>query len=187
TTVPVLLGKGDGTFQVAASYSAGSNPGSVAVGDFNGDGKTDLAVADYGSFFPATSGSVSVLLGRGDGTFQAAVDYGVGTNPVSVVVSDFNGDGKPDLAVGGSPISVLLGNGDGTFQAPVNYGAQEYPSSIAVGDFNTDGKLDLVVANELSMGPNNYTNGSVSVLLGNGDGTFRSAVNYGAGVSPDSV
>src|SRR5439155_10788865 len=85
TTVPVLLGKGDGTFQVAASYSAGSNPGSVAVGDFNGDGKTDLAVADYGSFFPATSGSVSVLLGRGDGTFQAAVDYGVGTNPVSVV------------------------------------------------------------------------------------------------------
>jgi len=97
--------------------------------------------------------------------FQAAVDYNVGTNPVSVAVGDFNGDGKPDLAVGGSSVSVLLGNGDGTFQPAVNYG----PGSgwgLAVADFNGDGKLDLATP--------------LSVLLGNGDGTFQPAGNYGS-------
>src|SRR5438874_83752 len=109
----------DGTFQTAANYGAGTHPFSVAVGDFNSDGRSDLAVANEGS------GNVSVLLGNGDGTFQAAVNYGAGGNPGSVAVGDFNADGKPDLAVantGSGNVSVLLGDGDGTFQPAVNYG-----------------------------------------------------------------
>jgi hypothetical protein len=154
----------------------GTNPASVAVGDFNGDGKLDLAVAN------SASNNVSVLLGNGDGTFQAAVNYAVGTNPASVAVGDLNGDGKLDLAVaniGSNNVSVLLGNGDGTFKAAVNYAVGSSPYSVAVGDFNGDGKLDLAVANP---GSNN-----VSVLLGNGDGTFQTAVNYAVGSYPYSV
>src|SRR5205807_5346036 len=120
-SVSMLLGKGDGTFQTAMNFAVGTNPSSVAVSDFNGDGKLDLAVANQGS------NNVSVLLGKGDGTFQAATNFGAGTNLFSVAVGDFNGDGKPDLAVAnigniGNPsspsnVSVLLGNGDGSFQA----------------------------------------------------------------------
>jgi 6-phosphogluconolactonase (cycloisomerase 2 family) len=105
----------------------------VAVGDFNGDGKPDLVTANY------WSGNVSVLLGNGDGSFQAHVDYGAGSGPSSVAVRDFNGDAKPDLAVanyGSNNVSVLLGNGDGTFQAHVDYDAGSSPESVAVGDFN---------------------------------------------------
>ena len=154
-----------------SAFGAGTNPDSAAVGDFNGDGKMDLAVANEGS------DNVSILLGNGDGTFQAAVNYGAGTDPDSVAVGDFRGDGKLDLVVANyysNNVSVLLGNGDGTFQAAVNYGVSA-PTSVAVGDFNGDGKLDLAVANVFS---------EVSVLLGNGDGTFQAAVNYGAGAEP---
>jgi hypothetical protein len=154
------------------AFSAGTGPDAVAVGDFNGDGKLDLAVANEGS------NNVSILLGNGDGTFQAAVDYGAGSNPSSVAVGDFRSDGKLDLVVandGSSNVSILLGNGDGSFQAAVNYGVGSAPTAVAVGDFNGDGKLDLAVANELS--------NNVSILLGNGDGTFQAAVNYGAGMT----
>jgi len=154
-----------------SAFGAGTNPDSAAVGDFNGDGKLDLAVANEGS------DNVSVLLGNGDGTFQAAVDYRAGTDPDSVAVGDFRGDGKLDLVVANyysNNVSILPGNGDGTFQAAVNYGVSA-PTSVAVGDFNGDGKLDLAVANVFS---------DVSVLLGNGDGTFQAAVNYGAGTEP---
>ena len=147
----MLLGNGDGTFRTAASYGAGLNPYSVAVGDFNGDGKRDLAVA--------TREFVAVLLGKGDGTFRTAVNYAAGLNPGSVVVGDFNGDGKPDLAVANydsNNVSVLLGNGDGTFEAAVNYLTGLNPYSVAVGDFNGDGKRDLMVAN---------AGGGVSILL----------------------
>jgi len=105
-SVGVLLGNGDGTFQPAVNFGVGSSPASVAVGDFNGDGKADLAVANYGS------NNVSVLLGKGDGTFQPAVNLSVGLNPLSVAVGDFNGDGRTDLAVANSlsnSVSVLLG------------------------------------------------------------------------------
>jgi hypothetical protein len=159
-----------------SAFGAGTDPDSAAVGDFNGDGKLDLAVANEGS------NNVSILLGKGDGTFQAAVDYGAGSNPSSVAVGDFRDDGKLDLVVandGSDNVSILLGNGDGTFQAAVNYGVGSAPTSVAVGDFNGDGKLDLAVVNELS---NNF-----SILLGNGDGTFQAAVNYGAGLSLFSV
>ncbi len=169
--VSILLGNGDGIFQTAVNYTAGAGPTGVAVGDFNGDGKADLAVTNGGS------NNVSVLLGNGDGTFQAAVNYGTGTGPFFVAVGDFNGDGKADLVVanyGGTNVSVLLGKGDGTFSPAVNYNAGGAPESVAVGDFNGDGKADLVVVN-------NTDPGSVSVLLGNGDGTFQ-AVNYGLGL-----
>ena len=180
-TVSILLGNGDGTYQTAVSYGAGRGPSSITVGDFNADGKTDLAVANV------LSANVSVLLGNGDGTFQTAVNYAAGANPRSVAVGDFNGDGKDDLAVANNSdanVTVLLGKGDGTFQAGVNYSADTGPQWVTVGDFNGDGKADLVVAD---YGPNNGSGGNLSVLLGNGDGTFRPAVGYAPGYTPFSV
>ena len=185
-SVSVLLGKGDGTFQPPARYGVGAYPFSVAVGDFNGDGKPDLAVAKY------YSAKVSILSGKGDGTFQAAVHYATGTIPVSVATGDFNRDGKLDLVVansGSDNASVLLGNGDGTFETAANYTVGSVPVSVAVGDFNGDGKPDLAVANFGLKDPGSgvYTNIGVSVLLGQGDGTFQDAFNYDAGTNPVAV
>jgi hypothetical protein len=143
----------------------------VAVADVNGDGRLDLAVANYS--YGASAGSVSVLLGNGNGTFQGAVNFAVGSIPVSVAVADVNGDGRPDLVTAnqsGNSVSVLLGNGNGTFQSAVNFGVGSSPRSVAVADVNGDGRPDLVTAN--------FGSGSVSVLLGNGNGTFHSAVNF---------
>jgi hypothetical protein len=176
----VLLGKGDGTFQSAVDYRAGHGSYSVAIGDLDGDGALDLAVPNW------WSSTVSVLLGTGDGTFQSPFNYGAGYRPCSVEIGDLDGDGAPDLAVANWSsynVSVLLGNGDGTFRSAVHYGAGEGPYSIAIGDLDGDGAPDLAVANEGRL----YTSGNVSALLGNGDGTFQSAINYGAGDRPYSV
>jgi hypothetical protein len=182
STVSVLLGNGDGTFQVAEDYLVVANPVSVAVGDFNGDGVPDLTVANYGS------GTVSVLLGKGDGIFQAPYGYPpygyliAGYFPISLVVGDFNGDGRFDLAVTGpTVVSVLLGKGDGTFLAAQIYAAGYSPNSVAVGDFNGDGHLDIAVANDIDRF------GTVSILLGKGDGTFLPAHSFSAGLSSHSV
>src|SRR5438445_75308 len=113
------------------------------------------------------------------GLFQPAVNYGVGTNPAFVAAADFNGDGKPDLAVtnyGSNTVSILLGNGNGTFQAPVNYAVAGPPRFVALSDLNGDAKLDLASANQ--------TSNNISILLGNGNGTFQVAVNYAVGVMP---
>jgi hypothetical protein len=190
--VSVLLGKGDGTFLTATGYAAGTHPWSVAVGDFNADGIPDLAVANYGTYPYYTDGSVSILLGQGDGTFLTAKSYPAGIAPKSVAVGDFNGDGKQDLAVAdigdnyakGQGVSVLLGQGDGSFLTAKTYVAWVDPYSVAVGDFNGDGKQDLAVANH---GEFPYTNGNVSVLLGQGDGTFPSTPAFPAGTNPWSV
>ncbi len=175
---PALAADGCPTPSFAAPivYNAGDDSYSMAVGDLNGDGKLDLAVAN------SSSTDISVLLGNGDGTFQPATSYGAGVGPWSVVVGDFNGDGKPDMAAanwGGftGSVSVLLGNGDGTFQTAANYGTGMFPVFVAVGDFNGDAKLDLAVANR----------GGISVLLGNGDGTFQRAVNYALFSRPQSI
>jgi hypothetical protein len=189
----VLLGNGDGTFRPAASYNSGGlNAFTVVSVDVNGDGKLDLLVVNECADNSCSSGSASVLLGNGDGTFQSPLSYGSGgTYSYSLAVADVNGDGKPDLIVANEcadnncssngSVSVLLGNGDGTFQTAVPYGSGGlYPLSVAVGDVNGDGKPDLIVANECADN-NCSSNGSVSVLLGNGDGTLQTAVPYGSG------
>jgi hypothetical protein len=178
-TVAVLLGNGDGTFQAAVNYGSGFDTESVAVADVNGDGKPDLLVANECSSASCTNGSVDVLLGNGDGTFQAAVNYALESLPNSVAVADVNGDGKLDLVVvGDDSVDVLLGNGDGTFQSPSKNITESGGESVAIGDVNGDSKLDLVVANHGDGTPNS---GSVSVFLGNGDGTFQAAVSYSTG------
>jgi hypothetical protein len=178
--VSIYLGKGDGTLAPAGNYPTGGsnpNPVSIAVADLNGDGRLDLAVANN------NSDSIGVLLGRGDGTFQAAVNYPLEIAPQGIASGDFNGDGKLDLvAGGGASVSVLIGNGDGTFQAPVNYPAGDDPWSVGVGDFNSDGKLDLIVADIAGAAGT-----TVSLLLGNGDGTFQAPAPYIVGAVPTSV
>jgi hypothetical protein len=151
----------------------------VVAADFNGDGKLDLAVTEFGS------SSVRILLGNGDGTFQSFQTYPA-CHAHGLASGDFNGDGILDLAVadaGCGQVSILLGNGDGTFTEGGSFstggGATFAPYSVAVGDFNSDGKLDLVTANELI--------NKASVLLGNGDGTFQSHVDYDTGVDSRQV
>lgn len=157
----------------SSTLTTGLSPYRMAQGDFNLDGKTDLAVANSGS------NTVSIFMGNGDGTFQAAQNVSVSSFPFSVSVGDFNGDGKPDLAVGFESnvgISILLGNGDGTFQAAISTAAGFGNYGSVAGDFNKDGKLDLAVTD--------YFAGRVHVLLGNGDGTFQPAVSYGVNGNP---
>jgi hypothetical protein len=177
--VGILLGNGDATFQPAASYSSGGiHAESVAVADVNGDGKPDLVIANECATSAncpvSVDGSVSVLLGNGNGTFQTAVAYDAGgIDSTSVGVADVNGDGKVDLVVTNSlsnAVAVLLGNGNGTFQNPIAY-VDGTPRSIVVADVNQDGKRDLAVANGLGVG----------VLLGNGDGTFQTATDTSGG------
>src|SRR5438552_3424068 len=191
-TVGVLLGNGDGTFQPAVTYdSGGQNAVSIAVADVNSDGKPDAVVTDNCVTSTCDAGAGGVLLGNGDGTFQAAVNYtSGGLSPSSVVVGDVNGDGKPDLLVGNiymgngnysrGSVGLLLGNGDGTFLGPVSFDSGgEYAYGVAVGDINGDGKLDLFVANFCA--DSTCASGGVAVFLGKGDGSFQPVVTYGSG------
>src|SRR6266705_1027746 len=142
---PCVLPTPAADYILGGSFAAGQFPIALATGDFNRDGRPDVAVANQGS------GDVSILLCNGDGTFQAATNYPAGLNPPAIAVADFNHDGKLDLAVANQSnpgsVSILLGNGDGTFQAATNYPAGTDPSSIAIGDFNYDGILDLATGN----------------------------------------
>ena len=201
-TVSVLKGNGDGTFGTRTDYLVGTTPIAVTVGDFNGDGNPDVAVANFGSK------TVSILLGNGDDTFQPRTDITLTTTPISLTAADFNGDGHLDLAVATEDnftdyATLLLGIGNGTFQAPVNVitdGAaghgggprQELYSTIAAADFNSDGHADLVVVNnkdtsQLGRAPQNNFAGTVSVLLGIGNGTFQAPRNSAVGVSATTV
>ncbi len=242
-TVSIFTGNGDGTFGSPSTWPTDAGPVSLAIADFNGDGFADLATANN------ISDDVSILLGKGDGTFSQAVNYGTAglggaqevAHPTSITVGDFNGDGRPDLAIGlpamnnfffycGS-INLLVGNGDGTFQGPslfvwpdvyatleslavgdftgqgaagiaaaadlgsvvlfehianqvadASYPAGNGPISIITGDFNGDGRTDLAVANQNS--------NDVSILLGTGPAISTTTLvsslnpaNYGQSVS----
>jgi hypothetical protein len=175
-SVAVLLGNGDGSFRTPVNYATGPSPYGVVIGDFNGDGKPDLAVVN------GDNNSVSILLGVGNGTFITAVTYVVGAYPDAIASGDFNGDGKLDLAVGNdfsNDVSILLGKGDGTFAAAISFPAGSGPSSVAVADFNGDGWADLAVSNRFD--------NSVVVLMGNGDGTFQSGLTFSAGAHPNAI
>ncbi len=177
----VLLGKKDGTFQKAGSFPTGAKlPRELAVGDFNNDGKLDVAIVD-------DEGPVELLLGNGDGTFRAPQATTIGVGTYYVAVGDFNHDGNLDVAsaTGSSlAVKVYLGNGDGTFQAPANYPIDKAASSIAVADFNGDGRLDLAVA---IGGGYNDPGHAVSILIGNGNGTFRKKVDYQVDLQPIGI
>ena len=160
-------------FMVAPEFPVGINPLSIAIGDFNGDGKRDLAVNN------SNANTLSILLGNGDGTFQAKTDYPTGSFPSDVVVADFNSDQKADVAVlnkGDNTVSIFLGNGDGTFASRVNYVTGPAPVALLAEDLNHDGKPDLVISNS-----NRYPVAgppSLSVLLNKGDGSFLPKVDY---------
>ena len=153
-------------FGSSTTVAVGHSPSAVAAGDFNHDGRPDIAVTNK------ESNTVSVLLGNGDGTFQPAVSYPAGFAPAGIAVGDFNGDGNPDLAMtdhGNGTVTVLLGNGDGTFQTPgETYQVGSSPAGIAVADLDGDGNLDIVTADTGSS--------DINVLRGNGDGTFQPAI-----------
>jgi hypothetical protein len=193
TLISVLLGNGDGTFQSAVTYGSGTAV-SVVLSDVNDDGRLDALVTILCSDAYCKSGFLGVLLGNGDGTFQPALTYDAGYQPVSLAVADVNGDGKADALVTKqltssslhSAVGVLFGNGDGTFGPVMSYDSGAPAAmSLAVGDVNLDGQPDLVVAHCTLGKSNGYTcpsgSGIVSVLLGNGDATFGAPVRYASG------
>src|ERR1041384_1604031 len=182
--VSVLLGDGSGGFSPAGGspISVGLTPESVAIADFNGDGKLDLATANW------NTNNVTVLLGNGSGGFSPATGspFGAGTNPASVAVGDFNVDGKSDLTIANwnsNNVTVLLGDGSGGFAPAAGspFAGGTNPNSVAVGDLNGDGKLDLATAN--------YLTNNATVLLGNGSGGFSPAAGspFSVGTHPWSV
>ena len=178
--VSILLGNGNGTFQSAVNLPAGASPVCIAAGDFNQDGKPDLAVAD------STAAGISILLGTGGGAFGPPLSLATGSGPQALVAVDLNRDGRTDLAVanqGGNTVSVLLNlsnvRGTGTLVVSNTYPVGAAPSGLVAADFNADGVLDLAASNSGS--------NSVSVLLGNSNGSFQTAATYAASVSAAAI
>jgi hypothetical protein len=187
SVISILLGNGNGTFGAKTDIGSGLAPHSLVVGRFNADTYDDLAVANHGG------DTVGVLLGTSGGSFASVVTYAVGSKPHSVRSGDFNKDGKTDLATandGSDDVSVLPGRGDGTFGGAVSYAAGSVPKSVAVGDLDGDGNLDLTASDTGGNGDGitGLPNGNlISILLGNGDGTFRSPTTEVVGEAPYSA
>jgi len=178
-SLSIFIGKGDGTFLAPATQSLGMALVGITTADFNGDHQPDLAIAD-------NNNTVWVLLGKGDGTFGTPQPISLTGTLVGIASGDFDGDKQADLVVtdlNSASVYVLLGKGDGTFQAASSLAAGRGAFAVTVGDFNSDGKLDIAVANNFEVPLQN----DVSLLLGNGDGTFAAAVALGAGNNPFSV
>ncbi|RLS25448.1 MAG: hypothetical protein DWH70_05185 [Planctomycetota bacterium] len=164
------------SFAAQATFSTGSKPASVTLGDVDGDGKLDMITANF------NSASVSVLLGNGNGTFKTQSTFDTGANPRAVTLGDVNGDGLLDIITanqGSNNASVLLGNGDGAFKAQTTFATGTQPRSVALGDVNGDGTLDIITANQ---GANN-----ASVLLGTGNGSFARQATFATASLPYSV
>ncbi len=197
--ITIMLNEGDGQLVEDARYAVGEQPRSVALGDLDGDGDLDMAVANGGPYGSADS-TVSVLLNSGDGTFGAAASYGVGGGPRSVALGDMNGDGALDLVVLNSvsdDVSVLLNTGAGAFASPASYSVgvvgdwtnigYQFPvggAALLLADLDGDGDLDLALGNG---GPEGNPGSTVSVLLNNGDGTLAPRASYEVGSRPLSL
>ena len=179
--ITVFLSRPDGTMQPGVNYGSGGFLGYVAVADFDGDGKLDIAATD------SSTGMVQIFKGAGDGTFTLGTAYATGagaSQSSGIVVSDFDQDGHPDLAVAnflGSNVGVLLNDGSGGFLAPVTYATCSGATQITAADLNGDGFPDLLTPLPTCTG--------MTVLLNNGDGTgtFKGAVDFGVGNSPVQV
>jgi hypothetical protein len=176
--IVLFPGNGDGTFGTPL-LTAGSLASSMAPGDFNGDGKLDLVGSN------GNAGTISFFPGLGDGTFGPRSDFIAGASLGDVTAGDFDGDAKLDVAVtSGDVVSVLIGNGNGTFQAAIQYATGTYAVPVAAADFDQNGTLDLVVAGP---GTNFGQSNSISVLNGNGDGTFGAATPYLVGAAASGI
>jgi hypothetical protein len=181
------------SFSGPTNYPAGDGPHSVAVGDFDADSDPDLAVANNGRLDDSVPDDVSILLGDGTGGFTGPTNFPAGhrlfSGDRSVVVDDFDADSDLDLAVANlgssDDVSILLGDGTGGFTGPTNFApgggpeSVDGPKSVAVADFDADSDPDLAVAN-------NYSH-TVSILLGDGAGSFSAPTNFTAGAGPASV
>jgi hypothetical protein len=190
TGVYFLPGNGDGTFgtPVFIPTDTSAQGTQVVAGDFNGDGILDLAVSNI----DLMGGTVSILLGIGDGTFQTHANIPFNLFPGQIEAADFNGDGKLDLAVlefasSTASVSILLGNGDGTFHSKVDFPAGISPAAFALGDFNGDDRVDLAVSDSLCISAGCPTSGSVHVLLGNSDGTLQSSLDFADPAQPGAI
>jgi hypothetical protein len=175
------------SFAAAKQYRTTNGASDVAIADLNGDGKPDLVATNPSEerYEDDPTGTVSVRLNHGDGTFTPRRDYVTGDGPVSVAVADVNGDGKPDLATANSEdiaeegrftVSVLVNRGNGSFWPRRDYEVGDGSTSVALGDVNGDGWVDLVVSAR-----------RLSVLLNNGDGTFGTRHDYEVGEGPDAI
>jgi glucose/arabinose dehydrogenase len=187
TIVRVMRNNGAGVFSSFVDYNVGSNPHTLQLADFNGDNRPDLAVANQGS------DNVNIFINNGTGSFgSTSTSYFIGDGPHSLRAGDLNGDGRIDLAAANeysNTIGVLLGNVTGGFTPVVNYATGSVPKGVGIGDINGDGKLDLISANTAGNYPNSNNPGgnTISVLLGNGNGTFAAPTTYTTGRTPFSV
>lgn len=180
-TVSILLGNGDETFQPQTTFATGTQPSAIAAADFNNDGKTDLAVTNQ------STNTASIFLGHGDGTFAAGATLTTGAAPVAIAAGQFNLDSNTNTALAvvnqtDNTISIFIGNGDGTFTQGNTVALNgtsttgNKPIAVTSGDFNVDGLTDLAVTDQSA--------NTVSILIGNGDGTFASPLNLPAGSAP---
>jgi hypothetical protein len=175
-TIGIFLGFGNGTFSGQTTYPTGkdSRPIAIAIDDFNNDSWLDFVVVNYGS------NNIDIFLGYDDGTFRSVITYSTGSDSLtsSVAVGDFNNDNRLDIVVtnpGTGTLGVFIGCGNGTFSDIVTYsiGSLSAPASVVVGDFNNDDRLDVAAAN--------FATDNISVLFGNGNGTFTNQTNFSTG------